>query len=201
LSNLNTYQCLVADDHAIIRQGLMMLLSNLTFDITFLEAEDKLSLYESLSNHNFDLLILDLNFEESNALLWIVDIVAQYPDLKVVIFSSFDKHVYAARVLQLGAKAFISKTAPPNEILKTVNEVLTNQFYPLPKQSHPLSTLELLSGREMEIALLLAKGYGNLEISNELGIKSNTISTYKLRIFEKLNIKTTKDLLEIIKIN
>jgi len=179
----------------------MMLLSNLTLNIFFEEAEDKASLFKSLSDKKFDLLILDLNFEESNALLWIVDIVAQYPDVKVIIFSSFDTHIYASRVQQLGAKAYLSKTAPPEEILKTVSDVLTNKFNLLPKNTHALSVLQQLSAREMETALLLAKGYGNLEISNELGIKSNTISTYKQRIFDKLNIKSTKDLLEIIKIN
>ena len=127
---------------------------------------------------------------------------SNFPALKIIIFTSFDEAVYKNRVLSLGASAFISKLSQPEEIKNTVERILEEEKKQVVLDcENKASVLNILSNREMEIALLLIKGYGNLEISNELNIKSTTISTYKQRIQEKLKLNSLPELIEIFKIN
>lgn len=196
------YNILLADDHAIIRNGLEFLISTLKKSISFFNASNKRELFQELNRNSIDLLILDLNFEEGNSLIWLQEIKTNFPALKIIIFTSFDETVYKNRVLSLGASAFISKLSQPEEIKNTVERILEEEKTQVVLDcENKASVLSILSNREMEIALLLIKGYGNLEISNELNIKSTTISTYKQRIQEKLKLNSLPELIEIFKIN
>jgi DNA-binding NarL/FixJ family response regulator len=196
------YNILLADDHAIIRNGLEFLISTLKKSISFFNASNKRELFQELNRNSIDLLILDLNFEEGNSLIWLQEIKTNFPALKIIIFTSFDEAVYKNRVLSLGASAFISKLSQPEEIKNTVERILEEEKTQVVLDcENKASVLNILSNREMEIALLLIKGYGNLEISNELNIKSTTISTYKQRIQEKLKLNSLPELIEIFKIN
>lgn len=196
------YNILLADDHAIIRNGLEFLITALEQPITFFHASNKKELFQELNRKPIDLLILDLNFEEGNSLIWLQEFKTNFSKVKIIIFTSFDEAIYKNRVLSLGASAFISKISPPDEIKTIVEKILEEEKtqvqvdYP-----HTPSILSVLSNREMEIALMLIKGYGNLEISNELNIKSTTISTYKIRIQEKLKINSLPELIEVFKVN
>lgn len=196
------YNILLADDHAIIRNGLEFLISTLQQPITFFHASNKNELFQELSHNTIDLLILDLNFEEGNSLIWLQEIRNNYPELKIIVFTSFDESIYKNRVLSLGANAFISKLSKPDEIKIAVEEIINGEIHTyISSENNNSSMLSILSNREMEIALLLIKGYGNLEISNELNIKTTTISTYKQRIQEKLNLNSLPELIELFKIN
>ncbi len=202
MSQFTNYNILLADDHAIIRNGLEFLITSLKKDIIFFHASNKKELFQELNRNPIDLLILDLNFEEGNSLIWLQEIKTNFPELKIIIFTSFDEAVYKNRLLSLGATAFISKLSPPDEIKNTVDRILEDETtHELIDYSKKTSILSVLSNREMEIALLLIKGYGNLEISNELNIKSTTISTYRQRIQEKLKLNSLPELIEIFKIN
>lgn len=200
---MNTAQnILLADDHAIIRNGLEILVSNNSNHFTFFHASNKSEIFDNLSANPIDLIILDLNFEEGSSLPWIQEIKTAYPQVKIIIFSSFDESVYKNRVLSLGASAFVSKLTNPEEIVQIVEQILnTNVKFIKINNSSKLSLLNILSNREMEIALLLTKGFGNLEISNILSIKSTTVSTYKQRIYDKLEIDSLADLIETFKIH
>lgn len=200
---MNTAQnILLADDHAIIRNGLEILVSNNSNHFTFFHASNKAEIFDNLSANPIDLIILDLNFEEGSSLPWIQEIKTAFPQVKIIIFSSFDESVYKNRVLSLGASAFVSKLTNPEEIVQIVEQILnTNVKFIKINNSSKLSLLNILSNREMEIALLLTKGFGNLEISNILSIKSTTVSTYKQRIYDKLEIDSLADLIETFKIH
>jgi DNA-binding NarL/FixJ family response regulator len=114
--------------------------------------------------------------------------------------------VYALRYIKAGAGGYLSKLSAPDEIQhaleimmrdgkytsSAINNKIIDSF--MLKKSH--NPLEELSQREMEIALLLVQGYGNLEISNELNLKATTVSTYKTRVFEKLGITNLPALIE-----
>jgi DNA-binding NarL/FixJ family response regulator len=196
------YNILLADDHTIIRNGLEFLISTFKKNTTFFHASNKKELFLELNRNPIDLLLLDLNFQEGNSLIWLQEIKTDYPKVKVIIFTSFDEAIYKNRVLSLGASAFISKLSHPDEIKNTVERILEEEKNQLVLDyANNDSVLSILSNREMEIALLLIKGYGNLEISNELNIKSTTISTYKFRIQEKLKVNSLPELIEIFKIN
>lgn len=196
------YNIALADDHAIIRSGLEILISSFLKNVHFYHVTNKKELFEYLNDVKIDLIILDLNFEEGNSIMWLEEIRKNNTECKIIVFSSFDETIYKNRTISLGADAYLSKLSMPDEIQKTIENVLNNnKREAVEKDSNSNSTLNLLSNREMEVALLLIKGYGNLEISNELDIKSNTISTYKQRIYEKLNINSLSDLIEVFKIN
>ena len=196
------YNILLADDHAIIRNGLEFLIKMLEFPITFFYASNKKELFLELNQNPIDLLILDLNFEEGNSLIWLQEIKTNFSKVKIIVFTSFDEAVCKNRVFSLGASAFVSKLSNPEEIKNTVEKILLEEKTEVQvDNSKTSSVLSVLSNREMEIALLLIKGYGNLEISNELNIKSTTISTYKQRIQEKLKLSSLPELIEIFKVN
>ncbi len=196
------YNIALADDHAIIRSGLEILISSFLKNVHFYHITNKKELFEYLNDVKIDLIILDLNFEEGNSIMWLEEIRKNNTECKIVVFSSFDETIYKNRTISLGADAYLSKLSMPDDIQKTIENVLNNnKREAVEKDSNSNSTLNLLSNREMEVALLMIKGYGNLEISNELNIKSNTISTYKQRIYEKLNINSLSELIEVFKIN
>lgn len=199
---MSTINILLADDHAIIRNGLEILVSNHGTQFGFFHASNKAEIFEKLHENSVDLIILDLNFEEGNSITWIQEIKTIFPHVKIIIFSSFDETVYKNRVLSLGASAFVSKLSHPEEIIQVVEQILsTNGNFIKINNSNKLSLLNILSNREMEIALLLIKGFGNLEISNLLSIKSTTVSTYKQRIYDKLEVDSLAELIEIFKVN
>jgi DNA-binding NarL/FixJ family response regulator len=196
---------LIADDHAIIRNGLEMLLSSIGKKFSFFHASDKSEVFDNLMKNTIDLIVLDLNFEEGNAIAWIKEIKTDFPEVKIIIFSSFDESIYKNRVLSLGASAFISKLSLPEEIILAFEQTLYEDKIVLKiKKSHKsnnTSLLHLLSNREMEIALLIIKGVANLEISNTLSLRKSTVSTYKQRIYNKLNISSIAELIEVFKVN
>jgi DNA-binding NarL/FixJ family response regulator len=162
-------------------------------------------IFDNLKENTIDLIVLDLNFEEGNAITWIKEIKTVFPEVKIIIFSSFDESVYKNRVLSLGANAFISKLCMPEEIILAFEHTLFEDEIVLKikkfHKSNKTSLLHVLSNREMEIALLMVKGVANLEISNILTLKKSTVSTYKQRIYDKLNVSSVAGLIEIFKVN
>lgn len=208
MSTTLIHKILIADDHAIIRNGLEMLLSSIGKQFTFYHASNKDEIFDNLQENIMDLIVLDLNFEDGNAIAWIKEIKTVFPGVKIIIFSSFDETVYKNRVLSLGANAFISKLSLPEEIILAFEQTLYDNEIALTskksiksKKSNKSSLLNVLSNREMEIALLMIKGVANLEISNKLNLRKSTVSTYKQRIYDKLNISSVADLIEIFKVN
>jgi DNA-binding NarL/FixJ family response regulator len=205
MSTTLTPNILIADDHAIIRNGLEMLLSSIGKQFSFFHASNKVEIFDNLKENTIDLIVLDLNFEEGNAITWIKEIKTFFPEVKIIIFSSFDESVYKNRVLSLGANAFISKLSTPEEIILAFEQTLFEDEIVLKikkfHKSNKTSLLHVLSNREMEIALLMVKGVANLEISNILTLKKSTVSTYKQRIYDKLNVSSVAGLIEIFKVN
>lgn len=205
MSTKHIPQILLADDHVIIRNGLEMLLSSIRKRFIFNHASNKAEIFEKLHENTIELIVLDLNFEEGNSLAWIKEIKTAFPEIKIIIFSSFDESVYKNRVLSLGANAFISKLSMPEEIILAFEQTLyDNEIALIGRKSHKSnksSYLNILSNREMEIALLFVKGMGNLEISNKFNLKKSTVSTYKQRIYDKLNVNSIADLIEVFKVN
>lgn len=204
MSTKHIPQILLADDHVIIRNGLEMLLSSIRKRFIFNHASNKAEIFEKLHENTIELIVLDLNFEEGNSLAWIKEIKTAFPEIKIIIFSSFDECVYKNRVLSLGANAFISKLSMPEEIILAFEQTLyDNEIALIGSKSHKSnksSYLNILSNREMEIALLFVKGMGNLEISNKFNLKKSTVSTYKQRIYDKLNVNSVADLIEVFKV-
>jgi DNA-binding NarL/FixJ family response regulator len=197
---------LIADDYFVVMTGIKMILKNhlKKIDIEYAENYDELS--EKLSSAaDYSLLILGVNIE-GNKKKMISEIKIKYPHLKILVFSNYDP-LETMQCIQEGADGYLSKLSHENEIAMAVAEVLSKgKYYSKEimdalvqhafsrRKSNPLETL---SDREKTVYNFLIKGYGNLEIANELKIHAATISTYKRRIFQKLGTSNLIDILEL----
>ncbi|PWW17706.1 response regulator transcription factor [Chryseobacterium sp. AG844] len=197
---------IIADDHLVVRLGTTLILESHYKDVKISCAKSYIELTEKLYAESFDLLILDINMPESKYLSMIGEIKTIQPNLKILVFSVYDNDV-AVRYIIEGADGYINKLSDENNILEAVHQIFETGTYYSPdivkklvssaKKDTPINPLETLSEREKEIFDLLVKGYGNIEISNELNLHLSTVSTYKARIYKKLNIKNAVDLVRL----
>lgn len=157
-----------------------------------------------------DLIILDINFPDGNSINIIGEVKNIQPDVKILIFTAYDEDIYAMRYLNAGASGFLNKGSSEDEIKEAIKSMIVTGKYVTQTIKDrildsyilktPLNPLEKLSVREVEVARLLIKGYGNLEISELLQIKKTTVSTFKNRVFEKLEIDNLAALIELFQL-
>lgn len=203
-----TIKILLADDHTIIRQGIQLVIESLFHDTELHHATSIRQIKQLTENKTFDLAILDAQLSDGNCIHILPEIKTKNAQTKILIFSSYDETKYALQFIKAGADGYLSKLSEASEIEHAIYEVLDKGYYysTLTRtllnhslQNHAsLNPLDQLSERELEIAKLYAKGLGNLEIAGALNIAQNTVSTYKKRIFEKLNIESIIDLMRIM---
>lgn len=165
---------------------------------------------EQLQTGVFDLLLLDLHLPGGDH-TQMIDVVKQrQPNLSILIFSSYDEHIYALRYLKAGAQGYLNKNAGNDAIKTAIRQVLNGQRYLSPQVQDKLLNNHLqpqqatagapLSKREKEVMELLVTGAGGAEIKNALNIRSSTISTHKARIFEKMEVSNIVELAAKIKL-
>ncbi|QBJ85736.1 DNA-binding response regulator [Chryseobacterium gleum] len=197
---------IIADDHFVVRLGTTLILESHYKNIQISYAESYTNLTDQLYAEQFDLVILDINMPESKYLSMISELKKIQPDLKILVFSVYDNDIAIQYIIE-GADGYINKLCDENNILEAVESIFETGTYYSPdivkklvssaKKEAPANPLESLSEREKEIFDLLIQGYGNIEISNELNLHLSTVSTYKTRIYKKLNIKNTVDLVRL----
>lgn len=202
---------LLADDHSIVRHGLEFLIEEITSNFEAIHVSSLQSLVETVKIENLDIAIIDAHFPDGNSLNVISEIKSINPELKILIYSGIDEQTHSLKFIKAGANGFLSKLSDESEIkqalIKIINDgeylSLTTQSLLLNSIQHKkqLNPLDSLSERELEIAILYTKGFGNLEIANHLNIKQNTVSTIKKRIFEKLKIENIVELIQLVKDN
>ncbi len=201
---------LVADDHGIVRMGLIQIIKQLKPHAVLSEVEDYKSLYKIVSKEKFDLAILDVNMPNGSLQEAIDFIKIKQPELKILIFSSQDEQLYAVRYLKMGAHGFLHKLSSNEKINKALNamlqqgsfiseEVRNAMIFNSLNQKVTSKPVESLSNRELEVANKLTEGLSLKEMSNQLNLHSSTISTYKNRVFEKLKVNSVPELIEVLK--
>lgn len=208
-SNTNSIHFLIADDHSIVRQGIVILIEEIFETAQITHASSLHQTLTALENQPIDVVILDIQFQDGNAVEIIPTIKSQYPQTKILIFSSCDEKTHALKYLEAGANGYLNKLSDEEIIQKALRDIVTEGTYLssnvqqllIQKMKNPdfNQPLSKLSERELEIAKLFVKGYGNLEVAAHLDLKQNTVSTFKKRIFEKLNISNMFELLELFK--
>lgn len=200
---------LIADDHSVVRQGMSLILKEAFDGIEVVHTDSFESAIVILKNNQINLLLLDINLPGGNSVDMINDVKQVQNTTKILMFSAFDEDHYALKYMKAGAKGYVNKLSSEDKIIEAVKTVLEGGDYISPKLKAKISEnginkvsnnpLSILSNREMEIAGLLTKGEGNLEIANKLNIGMSTVSTYKSRIFEKLGINNVVSLVEKFK--
>lgn len=201
----------VADDHGIVRMGLIQTIKRFKPDAIISEVEDYKSLYKLIQKEEFDLTIMDVNMPNGSVQEAIDYIKIHQPALKILIFSSQDEELYGMRYLKMGAGGYLSKLSSSEVIETALTAMLSKGRYVSDNIKEAIfleslngatknSPFEALSDRELQIANKLAEGLPLKEISNQLNLHSSTISTYKNRLFEKLKIRSLPELVEILRL-
>lgn len=193
---------LIADDHYVVRMGASLLLHSTYEDLEIDFTETYEHVKEKISSQHYDLLMLDIDMPGSIYLEMVKELKGLDPDLKILMFSAYDEKT-AVKYIMEGADGYLNKQQSEG-VVEAVTMIFRQGYYYSQQIAHHLlnnskdvSPLFNLSKREFQIFKLLAEGNGNLEISNDLDIKMSTVSTFKKRIYEKLNVKS---LAEIIKL-
>jgi len=202
----NNYTFLIADDYSIVRQGISLLIKELFFNAKIYQAGSFKDTIKIIQETKIDLLVLDINFPDGNSLSIIPETKAIQPEVKILIFSAYDEDIYALRYLNAGASGYLNKGSSEDEMKNALRSMILSGKYITQNikdrildsyiSKKPINLLEQLSNREIEVARLLIKGYGNMEIAETLNVKKTTVSTFKNRIFEKLEINNLADLID-----
>ncbi|MEO6894158.1 MAG: response regulator transcription factor [Ginsengibacter sp.] len=196
---------LLVDDHSIVRTGLKLLINDFLPHTKIDEAKDGESALQKLKQANYDLVVMDVNMPNTDSFGTLQAILAIKPETKVIMFSMNAEEVYAKRYLEMGARGYVRKDAPNEEIENAINLVLNDKTYISPSLMQKMfsglhskketeNPFDKLSSREFEIVQHLSKGDSVGEISKKLNIHTSTVGTYKSRIFEKLQVNNVIEL-------
>jgi len=195
---------LIADDHAIVREGLKQIMAEEKKMRVAGEAASIAELFSLLNQEDWDIIILDINMPDKSGLEALKEIKEDYPDLPVLILSMYGEDQYGIRAIKAGASGYLKKVSAPEELTKAINKILAGGKYISPelaeKMADNLSTHktamlhERLSDREMQILCMIASGKSAERMAEELFLSVHTIYSYRNRILEKMKMKSNVEL-------
>ncbi|MBN8861068.1 MAG: response regulator transcription factor [Sphingobacteriales bacterium] len=195
---------LIADDHAIVRKGLTQLIRDEFASAEIAEVGDAEELISKVSDKDWDIVVCDLSMPGRSGLDALRQIKQMHPSLPVLIMSMHDEDQYALRVLKAGASAYLGKDNIHEDIIKAIRTVLLGKKFITPSVAEKLAQAlegdtnqlphEKLSDREFDVFKLLAGGKAVSDIADQLSLSVTTVSTYRARILEKMNLKSNADL-------
>jgi DNA-binding NarL/FixJ family response regulator len=195
---------LVADDHAIVRRGLKLILSEEFERVVVGEAQNGKELIEQIEKDDWEVVVLDITMPGRSGLDLLKEIKRLRPQLPVLILSMHSEDQFAVRAFKAGAAGYMTKENAPEELVKAIKKVLAGGKYVSATLAETLvSGLEVdtdkpayesLSDREYQVLRMIASGKTVKEIADELSLSMKTISTYRTRILEKLRMRTNAEL-------
>jgi two-component system, NarL family, invasion response regulator UvrY len=196
---------LIADDHAILRRGLKEILARELEGAVCGEAENAQQVLVQIQNWEWDVVILDVTMPGRSGMDALKDIKAARPKLPVLVLSMHPEDQYGKRVLKAGASGYINKDSVPEELVKAIRKVMAGGRYVSAALAEKLAwdlgadaerpVHEILSDREFEVLRILASGKTVSQTAEDLHLSVNTVSTYRARILEKMNMTTTAELM------
>ena len=201
----NSIKVLVADDHEIVRQGLKTIISEHS-DLSIAgEAENGNQVLKILKKTKVDVVLLDFDMPEKNGLDTLIELKALYPKLPVMILSIFPEDHYGTRFLKAGASGYLQKSSATDQLIDAIRKVFNGGKYISSALTDKLVTglnkdkeqflHESLTDREFQVFRLLATGKKLKEMADELCLSINTISTYRSRILQKMDMKSNADVI------
>ena len=194
----------ITDDHPIVREGLKQALRE-TSDIAVSgEASNGEETLEDLKNRKVDVVLLDISLPGRSGLDILSQLHEAYPHLKILILSTYPEQQYAIRALKTGAAGYLTKESAPDELITAIRKVAFGGKYVSAELAERLAfdlagesnsrPHEKLSNREYQVMCLIASGKTVSEISTELSLSDKTISTYRRRILDKMNMRHNAEL-------
>lgn len=196
---------IIADDHAVMRMGTKQLLTEEVDFTVAAEAADAVELMRCLRDVPCDVVLLDLNMPKTNGLDILKDIKIQYPHVAPLILSMHPEEEYGVRTLRAGAWGYLSKNGPPELIPQAIRIVASGRKYVSPllaqlladgvDEHHDKPLHEILSDREYTVVRLIAAGNTVGQIGDLLSLSVKTVSNYRARALEKMNMETNADIM------
>ena len=196
---------LIADDHAIVRRGLKEILLDEYPSSLIGDASDAEELLKKVFQEEWDLIISDVSMPGRSGLDALKQIKQAFPKLPVLIMSIYSEDQYAVRAFRAGASGYFNKNSIHEELFKAIESVRKGKKYVTAAVAEKLAEAipientaqphQLLSDREFEVFKLLASGKTVSEIAYQLSLSANTVSTYRSRILEKMNLHSNNELM------
>jgi DNA-binding NarL/FixJ family response regulator len=200
---MDAYTIILADDHAMLREGIRKIIERIEDALITGEANDGLELLELLKKSSPNLVILDISMPNLRGLEAIREIKKTYPQVKVLVLTMHKKKEFLRQALRDGADGFLLKEDAGSELIRAVQTVRNGGKYLSPLLSSVLTSLaveeektEVLTMREREVLKLLAEGKRSKEIAAALYISPHTVRRHRSNIMEKLNIQNMADLVK-----
>ena len=199
---------LLADDHALMRQGLRHILESHPEFHVVAEACSGIEAVEAARLHKPDVAIIDVAMKELNGIEATSQILKHSPHTSVLILSMYDDERYVLRAVKAGARGYLLKNSAGDELIKAIHqvqkgltffspavaEIFQGDFASLKDAGEIGDRFELLTSRERQIYQLLAEGNSNKDVANRLTLSLHTVETHRWRIMEKLDLHSTAEL-------
>ena len=195
---------LIVDDHAVVRNGVKMLFAGRPETATFGEAGNAQEAIRLVREQDWDVVLLDITLGDRSGIEVMKELKAVRPKLSVLILSMHSEAQFARRAFKAGAAGYVTKDSSPDELAKAVNKVAHGGKYVSPTFAEMLlmgidsgvdkEPHEGLSDREFEIMCLIASGKTITEIAELLSRSVKTISTHRVRILEKMGMRTNAEI-------
>lgn len=196
---------LIADDHPIVRQGLRQILSE-TADMEVAgEAVNAQDTLLKVRVGGWDVLVLDITMPDRSGFDILKELKHEQPHLPILVLSIHAEEQFAVRVLKAGAAGYLTKENAPAELVKAIRTVVGGEKYISRTMAEILAASldtassrprhETLSDREFQVMQLIAGGKTLAEIAEELALSTKTVSTYRTRLLEKMNLKTNAEII------
>jgi DNA-binding NarL/FixJ family response regulator len=196
---------LIADDHPVVRQGLKQILGEVREMVVAGEAINGQEVLDKVRAETWDVVVLDISMPDHSGLDILKQLKSERPKLPVLVLSMYSEDQYALRVLKAGASGYLTKDSAPDELVKAIRKVVTGGRYVSPFLAEKLALEigadsskpphETLSDREFQVLGLLAAGKSVKEIAAELSLSVKTVSTYRARLLEKMNLGSNAELI------
>ncbi len=199
---------LIVDDHAVIYQGLKRILDDEFEGATFGEARHSQEALDLVGRERWDLVILDVDLPGRGGLDVLKQMRAEHPKLPVLMFSMHSEEQFAVRALKAGASGYVAKDSASERLVEAIRKAIRGGRYvsaalaeklaaDLSRDVSPVSH-EILSDREFEVMRMIAEGKTTTAIADLLSLSVKTVSTYRARILEKLQLETTSQLIRYV---
>lgn len=198
---------LIADDHAIVRAGIRIIIESQSEKYNIIETTTCTEVCRILSEQSVQYAILDLMLTDGNLFSALQHADVRFVKTNILVFSMDAEQLYAKRLMTKGIKGFLNKTADMEEIERAIQHLLKNEPYLSPWLKNSLlgiargpeeNPFDKLSDRELEVVDYLVTGIGSKEIGRKMNLNITTISTHRRRIFEKLHVNDILGLKELL---
>lgn len=197
-------EVLIADDHPLVRSGLKHVLEGEPDFRAPGEAENAVQLLQKINEKRWDAVVLDIGMPGRSGLETLSDIKKQRPSLPVLILSMHSEEQFAVRAIKAGASGYLTKNKAPGELVRAIRQIVTGRKYVSPALAEVLANAiesgeqktlhDILSDREYHVVCAIASGKSVSQIAQEASLSVKTVSTYRARALEKMNMRTNAEL-------